>query len=144
MIAAILVTLAASLLLCRLYLQLALRWRLLATPDARSSHHIATPHGGGAPMLLAFALGLLVAAAVSTAWAPAYLALAGLALLLMLLGIADDLWGLSVSLRFAAYGLSCLACRLVPVAPVRGRERFAGAAAGTGGGAGHVMAGEPL
>ncbi len=125
MIAAILVTLAASILLCRLYLQLALRWRLLATPDARSSHHIPTPHGGGAPMLLAFALGLLVAAAVSTAWAPAYLALAGLALLLMLLGIADDLWGLPVSLRFAAYGLSCLAAAWYLLPQSAAGQRFA-------------------
>ena len=121
MIAAILVTLAASILLCRLYLQLARRWRLLATPNARSSHHIPTPHGGGAPMLLAFALGLLVAAAVSTAWAPAYLALAGLALLLMLLGIADDLWGLSVRTALCCLRPQLSRCRLVPVAPARGR-----------------------
>jgi len=117
--AAVLVTLVASTLLCRLYLQLARHWRLVATPDARSSHHIPTPHGGGAPMLLAFALGLLVAAAVSGPWAPGYLLLAGLALVLMLLGIADDLWRLSVSLRFGAYGLGCLAaaCYLLPQPP---------------------------
>ncbi len=109
MITAVLVTLAASILLCGLYLQLALRWQIVATPDARSSHHVPTPHGGGAPMLLAFTLGLLVAAALLGSWAPGYLVLAGLAMLLMLLGIADDLWSLSVPLRFGAYGLSCLA-----------------------------------
>jgi Fuc2NAc and GlcNAc transferase len=121
-IAAVLVTLVASIVLCRLYLQLALRWQLVATPDARSSHRVPTPHGGGAPMLLAFSLGLLVAAAVSGAWAPGYMTLAGLALLLMLLGIADDLRGLSVSLRFGAYGLSCLAAAwyLLPQPPAGG------------------------
>ena len=127
MTAAVLVTLVASIVLCRLYLQLALRWRLVATPDARSSHHIPTPHGGGVPMLLAFTLGLLVAAAVSGPWAPGYMALAGLALLLMLLGIADDLWSLSVSLRFGAYGLSCLAAAWYLLSPASANSLLPGA-----------------
>lgn len=109
MIAALSVTLVASILFCGIYLRLARRWQLVATPNARSSHQMPTPHGGGAPMLLAFALGLLVAALWHAPWTASYTALAAVSMLLMLLGIADDLWTLSVSLRFAAYGLSCLA-----------------------------------
>jgi Fuc2NAc and GlcNAc transferase len=112
-IGALLVTLLASTLFCGIYLRLARRWRLLATPNARSSHRMPTPHGGGAPLLLAFALGLLAAALWHAPWATSYLVLAAVAMLLMLLGIADDLRALPVSLRFAAYGACCLAALLL-------------------------------
>lgn len=113
MIGALLVTLLASFLFCWLYLRLARRWQLVATPNARSSHRLPTPHGGGAPLLLAFALGLSLAALWHEPWSAGYIVLAAVALLLMLLGIADDLWSLSARLRFALYGLSCLAALLL-------------------------------
>ncbi len=112
MIAALFVTLLASILFCGLYLRLALRWQIMDRPNARSSHQLATPHGGGAAILLAFALGLLVTAIWYAPWAASYTVLAGVALLLMLLGIADDLWSLSVPLRFGVYGLGCVATAL--------------------------------
>ncbi len=105
-------TLAASVLLCWAYLRLALRWRIVAVPNERSSHHLPTPHGGGVPMLLAFTLGLLVAALWVAPWAAPYSQLAGLALALMLLGVADDVRSLPVSVRLGAYGLSCLVATL--------------------------------
>lgn len=110
MIAVTVITGLASALLCGLYLRLALRWQIVATPNARSSHRLPTPHGGGAPMLLAFGFGLLLAAHWLGPWDMAYVVLVGLALVLMLLGIADDLWHLSVRLRMTAYGLACVAC----------------------------------
>ena len=112
MIAALLVTLVASVLLCGIYLYLARRWRLLATPDSRSSHQVPTPHGGGAPML-AFTLGLVLTGLWCAPWATGYVALAAGALLLMLLGIADDLWVLPVRLRFIAYAIACLVILLI-------------------------------
>jgi Fuc2NAc and GlcNAc transferase len=115
--AALLLTLAASVLFCWAYLRLALRWRILAMPNERSSHRLPTPHGGGAPMLLAFTLGLLVAALWVAPWAAPYSLLAGLALALMLLGIADDVWSLPVSVRLGAYGLSCLVATLCLLPP---------------------------
>jgi len=110
--ALLLLTLAASVLFCWAYLRLALHWRILAVPNERSSHHLPTPHGGGAPMLLAFTLGVVAAALWVAPWAAPYSLLAGLALALMLLGIADDVWSLPVSVRLAAYGLSCLVATL--------------------------------
>jgi len=107
-IAASLVTLLASLVLCGAYLRLALHWKIMATPNARSSHKTPTPHGGGAPMLLAFALGMLVAAMAYAPWEAPYIVLAAVAMLLALLGIVDDLRALSVQLRFGVYGLACL------------------------------------
>ena len=117
MTATLLVTLIASTLLCGVYLRLARRWQILDTPNARSSHLLPTPHGGGAPMLLAFGLGLLLAQYWVGTWPLLYLQLSGIALLLMLLGIADDLWSLSVRLRFGIYGLSCLAAVVFIVPP---------------------------
>jgi len=111
-IAAPLASLLAAILFCGIYLRLARRWQIVDTPNARSSHAAPTPHGGGAPLLLAFVLGLLVASA-QTSWSGSYQMLAAVALLLMLLGIADDLWALSVRLRLALYSLACLATVLV-------------------------------
>tara|TARA_R110001592_G_scaffold126336_1_gene337419 strand:+ start:32608 stop:33594 length:987 start_codon:yes stop_codon:yes gene_type:complete len=107
------VTVLVSILFCGVYLWLARRWQIMDTPNARSSHLLPTPHGGGAPMLLAFYLGLLLADGWLGPWPVLYLQLAGIALALMLLGIADDLWSLSVRLRFGSYGLACLAAVLL-------------------------------
>ena len=106
------VTLVLSALLCGLYLLLARRLQLLDRPNERSSHHLPTPHGGGVPLLLAFVAGLLL----SAPWSSAYQLLAGLALVLMVVGVLDDIWNLSVRLRMAVYVLCCvlLACLLFP------------------------------
>ena len=74
---------------CGLYLLLALRWQIVDAPNERSSHQRPTPHGGGVPMLLAFNLGLLLAAWRYGAWGYAYTTLAVAALFLLLLGILD-------------------------------------------------------
>lgn len=108
----LLVTLSLSILLCGLYLQLARRWQILDRPNERSSHQQPTPHGGGAGLMLAFGIGLLGAGLHYGSWPPGYGLVAGIALLLMLLGIADDLLSLSVRLRLALYGLACLVVAL--------------------------------
>jgi len=108
----LLVTLALSIVLCGLYLQLARRWQILDRPNERSSHQQPTPHGGGAGLMLAFCIGLLGAGLHYGPWPPGYGLVAGLALLLMLLGIVDDLLSLSVRLRLALYGLACLVAAL--------------------------------
>jgi Fuc2NAc and GlcNAc transferase len=97
-------TLTFSVLLCWLYLMLARRRQWLDRPNERSSHHTATPHGGGTALLLAFMLGLLLAAP----WDGSYVLLACVALLLTLVGVVDDLWNLSVRLRMLLY-LACCA-----------------------------------
>lgn len=108
MMAAVVLTLLLSVLLCGVYLHLARRWQILDLPNERSSHVLPTPHGGGAALLLAFSLGLVVASQWYSPWAPDYLVATGLALFLVVLGIIDDLLDLSVRLRFSLYGLCCL------------------------------------
>lgn len=102
------VTLLCSAGLCGLYLLFARRLQLVDRPNERSSHQRPTPHGGGLPLLLAFALGVALAATWHGPWEPVYLVLLAGALCLMLVGVLDDLRGLSVALRMVLYGLSCL------------------------------------
>ena len=101
---ALAVTLLLSILLCWLYLMLARHRQWLDRPNERSSHRTPTPHGGGAALLLAFMVGLLV----SAPWDGAYLLLACVAFLLTLVGVVDDLWDLSVRLRMLLYLACCL------------------------------------
>ncbi len=105
---AVLATLLLSVVLCGAYLRLARRLQLLDRPNERSSHRRPTPHGGGVPLLLGFTCGLAVAAVLYGPWQGVYLVLLATGLFLMLLGVFDDLRGLSVTLRMALYGLVCV------------------------------------
>jgi UDP-GlcNAc:undecaprenyl-phosphate/decaprenyl-phosphate GlcNAc-1-phosphate transferase len=96
------------------------RRRVLDIPGERSSHAVPTPRGGGAPI----ALGLLVAAAIAVASGVVVEGLAfGLAVgFFGLLGLVDDLRGLSAVSRLvlqasgAAWVATLVALRL-PVPP---------------------------
>lgn len=114
----ILLTLIVSAALCGAYLKLARRWQILDQPNERSSHQLPTPHGGGAPLLLAFFCGLGMVALAGAGWQPEYLQLALGALFLAVLGIVDDLRGLSVRLRFTLYGLCCVAVVVALLEPL--------------------------
>ena len=105
---ALVLTLLASALFCGVYLKLARRWQILDLPNERSSHELPTPHGGGVPLVLALLVGLACAAVFGTHWSSHYLWLAAGAVLLMSLGVLDDLRGLSVRSRFALYSLVCV------------------------------------
>ena len=58
--------------------------------------------------MLAFIAGLLLAAQFYNSWDESFVVLAVAALLLMIVGVIDDLRGLSVRVRMALYGLVCL------------------------------------
>ena len=116
----VIATVALSALLCGLYLLLARRWQLFDTPNSRSSHTLPTPHGGGAALITAFILGLLAAGWLYGPWDSSLVLLALAAALLGLLGIIDDLRGLSVRVRLALYGLLCLLVALVLLHPAWG------------------------
>ncbi|MEH6583429.1 MAG: glycosyltransferase family 4 protein [Halioglobus sp.] len=102
-------TVVLSLVLCGLYLRLAQRWRILDRPNERSSHKRPTPHGGGVPLLLAFVASFLL----SSPWSFEYNWLVAMTFALMLLGISDDLWDLSVVLRFAVYAMVSISSAVV-------------------------------
>ena len=101
-------TFLLSALLCGGYLRFARVRRFLDAPNERSSHSHPTPHGGGAAVLLAFIAGLLLAAQCYNSWDESFVVLAVAALLLMIVGVIDDLRGLSVRVRMALYSLVCL------------------------------------
>ena len=77
----------------------------LARPNARSSHSRPTPQGGGAGVLIAAAVGLLLAGIFSpepALWSSGYGALAAGALLLATTGALDDMFNLPVYPRLGA------------------------------------------
>ena len=104
----VLVTLVLSILLCGIYRRFALSRAFLDRPNERSAHSRPIPHGGGVPLLLAFAVGLLCAAWWGAEWGAPYRLISVVALLLMVLGIVDDLRGLSVRLRMLSYSALCV------------------------------------
>ncbi|HEY6132053.1 MAG TPA: glycosyltransferase family 4 protein [Halioglobus sp.] len=104
----VVITFLLSVLMCGFYLMFARNRQLLDLPNERSSHTRPTPHGGGVALILAFTLGLLLSARLFGAWDKSLVTLAVAVLALMVLGIIDDLRGLSVRLRLALYSLVCL------------------------------------
>ena len=105
---AVLTTFLLSVIFCGLYQRFARARQFLDAPNERSSHLHPTPNGGGVALLPAFTLGLLLAARLYGAWDESFITLAIAAVVLMVLGVIDDLRGLSVRLRLALYSLVCL------------------------------------
>jgi Fuc2NAc and GlcNAc transferase len=105
---AVLGTFLLSALLCGVYLRLPRAWQIIDTPNERSSHLQPTPHGGGVALLTAFSVGLSLVIPVSGRWDQPFTTLVSAAFVLALLGIIDDLRGLSVRLRLWLYGAVCL------------------------------------
>lgn len=86
----------ASILLTGLAVPLLRRARFLDVPNQRSSHAVVTPRGGGAAVMAAVVLGVVVGAETQ-AWP-----LVGVALVLALVGLADDARSLPARIRLGA------------------------------------------
>jgi UDP-GlcNAc:undecaprenyl-phosphate GlcNAc-1-phosphate transferase len=84
---------------------------VLDVPGARSSHSVPTPRGGGAPI----AVGLIAAVLIAPGGGQARLALAAAIGFFGLLGLLDDLRGLSVMTRIAAQVAGAVAVAAVLV-----------------------------
>jgi UDP-GlcNAc:undecaprenyl-phosphate/decaprenyl-phosphate GlcNAc-1-phosphate transferase len=80
-----------------LVIMLLRRLAVLDVPGQRSSHSVPTPRGGGAPI----AAGLVAAALLAPGSGPGRLALGAGVLFFGLLGLADDLRGLTAGTRLA-------------------------------------------
>lgn len=78
--------------------------RIMDRPNERSLHELPVPRTGGIALFLALCAGIAVLAAVRGLAPVAEAALAG-GTAVALLGLADDLKGLSVSVRLLAQGL---------------------------------------
>ncbi|KAA1192428.1 glycosyl transferase family 4 [Pseudohalioglobus sediminis] len=103
-----LMTMALSALMCLAYLLLARRWRLVAQPNERSSHQVATPHGGGVPLFLAVFAGAWLASLGGIVWTHEYLAVLGVTAALVVIGVVDDMMELSSGRRLVLYAVCCL------------------------------------
>ena len=87
------------------------RLAVLDVPGARSSHSVPTPRGGGAPI----AVGLIAAVLIAPGGGQARPALAAAIGFFGLLGLLDDLRGLSVMTRIAAQVAGAVAVAAVLV-----------------------------
>ena len=105
---AVLVTLVLSAILCGIYRRFARAREILDTPNERSSHTQATPHGGGVALLMAFSLGLLFSALLDGAWGREFVILSICAVALSTLGVIDDIRGLPVRYRLLEAYKECL------------------------------------
>jgi Fuc2NAc and GlcNAc transferase len=85
---------------------IALRKNILDIPNARSSHAIPTPRGGGIAIVLTFTFCVLVMAHLGYLHKPFALALAGGGLAIAAIGYADDIYHVRnlarISVHFAA------------------------------------------
>ena len=84
--------------------------RMLAVPNARSSHSVATPQGAGLAVVPAL---VLICASTAWLWQPAHGALwlapiLAASVALMVLGALDDIRALSVTWRFFGQALAAL------------------------------------
>ena len=83
----------------------------LARPNARSSHKVPTPQGGGAAVMIAFGLGLLILILVfgeDALWTWSTAMIVAGALVLAGLGGLDDVWSLPVLPRLATQVVAAL------------------------------------
>jgi UDP-GlcNAc:undecaprenyl-phosphate GlcNAc-1-phosphate transferase len=100
-VGAFLGSLALAWVLTPLMLRLAIRFGVLDVPDDRKSHGTPVPYLGGVAMVLAFAIAVGVAAAL---YRPYHVfgdlvVVLGLGSVLAIMGLIDDLYGLSPVLR---------------------------------------------
>jgi Fuc2NAc and GlcNAc transferase len=108
-----LVTAALSAVLCALYIRIAHQRNILDHPNTRSSHTESTPHGGGVPLYLAFAIAVVIAMTNGTLMHWYYLLILAAALMLMVTGTIDDLHNLPVKLRLSVYACLTLGTTII-------------------------------
>jgi UDP-GlcNAc:undecaprenyl-phosphate GlcNAc-1-phosphate transferase len=100
-VAVFVAALGISLVLTPLMLRLAVRWGVLDHPGGHKSHESAIPYLGGVAMVSALSIAVLVAVLVRPPQSGAgeLAAIVGIALVLGIVGLADDLRGLGFAPR---------------------------------------------
>jgi Fuc2NAc and GlcNAc transferase len=93
----------ASLVLTGIIRRFALRNEVLDLPNARSSHSVPTPRGGGAAVLIASALGIMLSQALGLVHAREALTLGFGMVVLGIVGWADDRVGVKPPVRLAIH-----------------------------------------
>ena len=109
----------------------ALAASLIDIPNARSSHQLPTPRGGGLSIVLVFLLGLLSLFCLDLVTASALWAFLGAGTIVAITGFLDDhghiaaRWRLLVHFSAASWGLYCLGGLPALILPVPGLELVA-------------------
>lgn len=98
----------ASFLLTRIVMSIANARRLLDVPNERSSHTVPVPRGGGMAIVLTFLASMAIATSLWAADRDLYMAILGGGALVALVGLLDDVRGVSAAWRLALHFLSAL------------------------------------
>ena len=97
------IALIASFALTGVARRQALRTRLIDIPNARSSHAVPTPRGGGIAIVIVVCAGLAILAALGRVSAATVLAVVPATLAVAIAGIVDDRRGLPARVRLAVH-----------------------------------------
>jgi Fuc2NAc and GlcNAc transferase len=106
LVTVVLATLSGSLLLTAWMRRVALSRGLLDIPNARSSHEIPTPRGGGVAIVLAASVGFCLLAVAGSVDIKLLIALLGGGLAVAVVGFIDDHRPLPASVRLAMHGIA--------------------------------------
>jgi Fuc2NAc and GlcNAc transferase len=79
-----------SVIITGVFRQYALRKKLLDVPNARSSHEVPTPSGGGVAIVMSFLLSLTIIYYQNSLSQQIFLAFSGAGILVALIGVLDD------------------------------------------------------
>jgi Fuc2NAc and GlcNAc transferase len=93
-------TFAASVLMTHLLVKYSVAWGLVDVPNARSSHVVPTPRGGGVAIVISTLTAWLVSISFPANESSLPSFLIPFAAIIALLGFCDDRWNLSAGLRF--------------------------------------------
>jgi len=119
MVFTVAMTVLLSALFCRVYLAVARSRRIVAIPNERSSHSGSIPSGGGITIMLALFAGLCLAPTwADSAWSGDLIILFAIACLLAVLGLIDDVRGVSLRLRLLVYAAASLSVAWVMLQPL--------------------------
>ena len=103
-----LVAFVASLVLTAWVRSLTLRHGLLDIPNARSSHVVPTPRGGGAAIVIVVGFALVLTSGVDPRFTAALLSITSGALLVAGIGFIDDRHGVPARIRFAVHSAAVM------------------------------------
>lgn len=93
---------------CRIYIGIAKRFRIFDIPNERSSHIEVVPRGGGIAFIMAFFVSLVALTIKDVVKEPVYITLLVGGLSVGLIGLLDDIKGLSLKARLIVHVVSAI------------------------------------
>ena len=107
-VAVLIATTIISWYLTGIFRRVALARALLDIPNARSSHTVAVPRGGGVAIVISALVGLLIVRSIGLVAAPLFWGIVGGGVLVSVIGFVDDAGHVAARWRLLAHMISAL------------------------------------